>query len=348
MECLSYHLVETVRAIPGVQVEAFVWRHRQLFLPVFMIVALARSIQVCTRGVDVIHIGDPVLSPLGVILKKMFHVPVAITVHGLDLTFSAPFYQMLVPRWVHQLDKVICISRAAYQIGLERGINPSRSVIIHPGVDVPRLPGTKRDSRARLSKRLTRDLQGSKVLLTVGRLVPRKGVYFFVRNVLPKLVRHDASYRYVVVGQGSELNRIRTAVVEQQMEEYVCLAGYLEPEDLLHAYNASDLFIVPNVPQQNNAEGFGLVVLEAAAAGCPVLLSDLEGLRDTVPGEQGSWFVSAGDADGWVNQIKKLFETPERLRKAGVDARVYVTNHCTWSGMAHQYIEQFRKMISDD
>jgi hypothetical protein len=65
MEQLSYHLIQCARQQAGVQVQAIVWRRSQRWLPLFGLQALVRGAWACWRGVDVVHIGDPVLVLLG-------------------------------------------------------------------------------------------------------------------------------------------------------------------------------------------------------------------------------------------------------------------------------------------
>jgi phosphatidyl-myo-inositol dimannoside synthase len=281
-------------------------------------------------------------------LKVLFRVPIAITVHGLDMTFSMRLYQAFVPGWVKRYDKVICISRVAYEVCAQRGISAQQSVIIYPGVEAPEVSSTQAESRTELSRYADRDWSGAKLLLTVGRLIPRKGVFFFVDQVLPQLVQSDPTFVYVVVGVGPDFERISQAVERHRLQEQVYLAGYLPPDLLRQAYAACDLFVAPNVPQPHDVEGFGLMVLEAAAMGCPVLMSDLEGLRDTIPADCGAFFLPAGEPDRWQAQIATLFKQPDRLIAAGAQARLFVRQQRTWPAMAEKYLNEFRKMTADD
>ena len=348
MERLSLYLVQNVSRMPDVRSQSIVWGHGQRLLPLFAVLAVIRGIWACLPGIDVIHIGDPVLSWLGLLLKRLFRVPIAITVHGLDLTFSLPLYQTLVPKWVKRYDKIICISQFAYEISLGRGMPVERCVIIRPGVEVPNVTNTKSESRQILAQSVDRNWSGAKLLLTVGRLVPRKGVFFFIDQVLPQLAASDSSFVYVVVGRGPDHDRIQQAVKVHGLQEQVCLVGYLPPDLLLHAYNACDLFLAPNVPQPHDVEGFGLVILEAAAVGCPVLVSDIEGLRDTISADSGGWFVPVGRPDTWFQQINALFKEPDYLVAAGLMARSYVAAQCTWSLMAEKYVDEFRRLSGND
>lgn len=344
MEGLSYHLVREVGRAPGVRARAVVWGHTQYLLPAFALRALLSSLRTCWRGTDVVHIGDPVLSWLGVLLKRLFRVPIVVTVHGLDLTFPMPAYQRLVPAWLRQYDEVISISRYARALSLDRGVPADRCITIPPGTDIPEQRRSRHQAREALAALVGRPLAEAKVLLTVGRLVPRKGVGFFVEQVLPGLVTADPSLLYLVVGAGPERERLQHAVEARGLRRHVWLAGRLPSEQLADAYFASDLFLAPNVPTPHDAEGFGLVVLEAAAHGCPALVADLEGLRDTVPAGSGAWFLEPAAAQEWTGKLRELLADPVKLREAGEMARSHVAAHCTWPTMGQRYLAEFRRL----
>jgi phosphatidyl-myo-inositol dimannoside synthase len=345
MQKLSYRLITGMQSLPGVDARAIVWGYSQRLLPFFIIYALLSGIGAGLRGVDMIHVGDPVLAGLGLALAALLRVPLAITVHGLDLTFPLPVYRALVPRWVARYDRVICISNAAYEVAMGQGIAPRRCRVIHPGVELPAITATRAASRAYLSQALGHDLTHARLLLTVGRLVPRKGVRFFVTQVLPRLLERHSDYVYLVIGSGPEREPIMQAGHELQLGAHLLAPGYLPADAVLHAYNASDLFVAPNVAQPGDMEGFGLVVVEAAAAGCPVLVADLEGLRDTLPPGEADRFAPSGDAQAWADKIEALLADPPRLAASAASARAYVAAERTWPAMVQRYLNEFREIV---
>lgn len=344
MEKLSYHLISGMRAMPDIEVTAVTWGRSQWLLPVFLVVALVRGMVACARGVDVIHIGDPVLAGLGLLLRALCRVPVAITVHGLDLTYSFPPYRVVIPRWVARYDRIIAISHAVHHMCLQHGIPATRCQIIHPGVDLPDISTSKAVARQLLSAELGLDLADKRLMITVGRLVPRKGVNFFVSEVLPLLVEQDPDYFFLVVGEGAERKRILETARRRHLGRYVHLAGHLDPTALQHALSASDVFVAPNIPQMADMEGFGLVVLEAAASGLPVLVADIEGLRDTLPDAGFNCFVPAGDATRWAQRIGAFFASPGQQAALGAAMRTHVGTHNSWSRMVGLYAETLQRL----
>src|SRR3989344_290406 len=170
MERLSFELVEALRREDMV-VEVIAHRGGRVTLPWFFLRCLARGF-FAARGADVIHIGDPVLSLIGYLLRLFTHKPVVVTVHGLDITYPLPLYQWYLRRWFSYFDGYIAISEHVQALLGARGLT-GRSVVIHPGFfDHFHDPAIDRLALDHLLKRATKD---AFVIATIGRLVGRKG-----------------------------------------------------------------------------------------------------------------------------------------------------------------------------
>jgi phosphatidylinositol alpha-1,6-mannosyltransferase len=347
MQKLSYQLIQAISQQTATRVVA--WGGSQAFLPIFLPYALIRAIFILTtrRDASLIHLGDPVLAPLGVVLKALFHRPVVVTVHGLDVTFPQPLYQWLIPRCLRRLDRLIVISAAAREACLCRGIPPERCTVIPVGIDEAAFhPPSPEEARRRLEARAGYPLGERALLLTVGRLVERKGVAWFVASVLPRLMAAWPDILYLVVGEGPQRTTIETAMQAKGLEGHVALLGQVDEPTLRAAYAAAQVFVMANVPVPGDMEGFGLVALEACAAGCCVVAADLEGIPDAiVPGENG-FLVPPGDADGYVNTILPLLGDEQRRLTLGRQAQHFVREHYSWQHVAEQYLAVFREVSS--
>jgi phosphatidylinositol alpha-1,6-mannosyltransferase len=92
--------------------EVVAWGRSNLGLPIFLMYALFYAIYLIQRkNVRLVHLGDGLLSPLGVVLKLLYQIPITITVLGLDVTYSNRIYQWIIPKCLKKLDKVFCISQ---------------------------------------------------------------------------------------------------------------------------------------------------------------------------------------------------------------------------------------------
>lgn len=345
MERWSFHLIAEMRR--RVEVRAVIWGGSQRLLPVFVPYALARSICIALGGIDLVHISDAALAPIGWVMKRLFGVPVVVTVHGLDLTFPLRLYQWLIPRLLRRLDRVICVSQSTLGQCTARGIPAERCEVIHQGVTVPADVARRCDARAWLEQRLGRNLQVVAVLLTVGRLVPRKGAAWFIERVLPCLLAEGLTVCYVVVGTGPGEGRVRSLAADPRTAGSVHVLGQVPDEDLSRIYAAADLFVMPNLPVPGDMEGFGLVALEAAAHRLPVLAAGLEGVRDAVVAERTGRLVRPGDAEAWVCGVSELLRAPDSLARMAELARATVRERFTWGHMADAYKATFQELVEE-
>jgi glycosyltransferase involved in cell wall biosynthesis len=291
------------------------WGRSQAFLPYFLPSALVKTLYaIAFRGAEHVHLGDALLAPIGVLLRATGRVSVSVTVNGRDIAFDSALYQSVVPRCLARLDTVVCVSRAIADECVRRGVPRERCVVIPNGVDPDELHvNTGRENLARI---LGRNLDGHHVLVTVGRLVRKKGVEWFVREVMPLL---PAEALYVVLGDGPERRAIEDAVKRRGLEASVVLLGAVPHEDpmLRAVYGGADLFVMPNAHVPGDFEGFGIVAVEAASAGLPVVASRVDGIEDAVLEGRTGHLVTPGAAEEFAARIQACF-TDEALDRDAV------------------------------
>jgi len=341
MQNLSHRLTTEVSK----QTEAHVisWGGSQRWLPLFIVRAFIQALTVLIRGnVTLVHIGDPVLSPLGVMLRVLGRVPVVVNAHGLDVTYPHPFYQVVIPACLRRLDRVICISNYTKEECIHRGVSAEHCVVIPLGVDVENYTAALPDNESQTwAASWGVSLLNRHVLLTVGRLVPRKGIAPFVSRALPLLLARRQDWVYLIVGDGPERTAIEAAVESQGLSRYVSLLGHLGDDALRAAYALADLFVMPNVPTPSDPEGFGLVTLEAQAAGVPIVAADLEGISEAVSDEEDGTLVKPGEWSEFVKAISAWLDCEETTADRE-QRRQRTKAQFAWSRIAAQYLEVFR------
>ena len=305
------------------------WGHSQKFLPVFIPFAFLRALFIIPlKKIDHVHLGDALLAPLGLILKKLYGVKVSVTVMGLDIVYDFPVYRFIIPGSVALLDKVICISQATKSECVKRGVLEKKCVVITPGV-YPEEFQTKA-SRHDLEKIVKKDLSGKKVLITVGRLVKRKGVYWFIDKVLPKL---NSNIIYLVIGDGTEKDLIEISINKNNLSDRVFLLGKIRDEDLRIIYNTSDLFVMPNIKVSGNMEGFGIVAVEASSVGLPLVASDIEGIQDSVINNKTGILAKSLDSQSFI----KAIDSALKLKKSEI-IKTSVENF-SWPKIGKKYVK---------
>ena len=306
-------------------------RYGKKLLPLFLPYATIRALLVMRRY-DIVLLGDGVLAIIGAIIKLLSRKPVVCIVHGLDLTFASRIYQALwVGRFLPGLDRLIAVGNATINEGVGRGIPAGKFTFIPNGVELT--ASVTRCQRQALEQRLARPIPGQ-LLLTLGRLVRRKGVAWFIENVLPGL---DPDLTYVVAGNGPDRDNIAATVERLQLQDRVVMTGEVSDRDRELLYACADLFVQPNIPVADNMEGFGLVVLEAAERGLPVAAARIEGLQDAISEENNGFLVESGNTEAWRQLITDLLHDPDRLQQAGTRARAYTQQNFAWKLIARRY-----------
>jgi glycosyltransferase involved in cell wall biosynthesis len=167
------------------------------------------------------------------------------------------------------------------------------------------------ECRSDLGRLLGVTLEGKKVLLTVGRLVPRKGVTWFVKEVMPHL---DHRHFYLIGGDGPDRERILSLVVQYKLENRVFLVGRVNEETRNRLLHASDMFLMPNVRVDGDVEGFGIAALEAGSCGLPVVASNIQGIRDAIMDGQTGYLVGEKDIEGYIHRIETMDLSRESVR----------------------------------
>ena len=312
------------------------------FLPVFLPAAAAGAILFSKFSqVDLIHLCDALLAPIGALVKRFSRIPVTVSTDGLDVSYANPLYQRILRRSLPNLDSIIANSSYTRDLVLSRVPEVSgRTTVIPCGVDAPN-PGVR---YIPLPSMLAGRMYEKKVILTVGRLIKRKGIAWFISNVLPRL---EEDVLYVVVGEGPEEQPIRHAAAKAGVESRVLLLGKVEEYVKEALYGQADLFIMPNIKQRDDVEGFGLVALEAASNGLPVIAANLDGISDAVRANENGFMVEAENADSFISMISFLLNMQrEERRLIGERFQDYTMRHYSWTRTAQCYLEEFERLNS--
>jgi glycosyltransferase involved in cell wall biosynthesis len=347
MQNLSYRLTKEVQKRVAARVIS--WGGSQKWLPFFTTWAFVRALAFSMRTkITLIHLSDPVLAPLGIMLRMLLHVPLVVNAHGLDVTYPNALYQAIIPSCLRRFERIICISDYTRRECIRRGVDPERCVVIPPGIEVSDYTIYSLDSDRRIHlKSLGINQCDLRVLLSVGRLVPRKGIGDFISEALPLLAAQRRDWIYLIVGEGPERSNIEAAIRSHGLTEHVKLLGRLDHAMLLGVYSLADLFVMPNVPVSGDPEGFGLVILEARSAGVPVVAADLEGISEALGDENEDgilvkprhWADFVAAINFWLDRENTI---EDRLqRRSRVEAQF------AWAHIAEKYLELFHEVAED-
>ena len=276
-------------------------------------------------------------------LSKRYGVPYAVLVHGSDILLASKAYQAAIQPLLKGATLLFANSRNTAELLAGRRLDRGRIRVVCPGVTPPPPPGTEAGEAMRT---LAAEAEGKPVLLSVGRLVKRKGILEFIRDVMPKVRKELPDARYWVVGgepkaslihQERIWDRLEAVIRDSGQEDAVKLLGRLPDADLDLAYKASNLFVFPCLDIPHDIEGFGIVVLEAALKRVPAVATRSGGIPDAVEEGVTGVLVPPGDPDAMAAAIVALLRDPERLARMGEAGERRAREEFNWATVAARY-----------
>jgi len=225
-------------------------------------------------------------------------------------------------KWVAQLT-----SDVLHQVGIEK---PPPVAALELGTDPVRF-NPSRDTGA-LRRRW--GVGDAPVVLTVARLVPHKGQDMGIRAIAT-LGRDFPELRYIIVGEGSDEERLRALAKELGVPDRVGFVGAMRDDELPEAYATSTIYLgASRVDKEINVEGFGISFVEAAASGIPSVAGDSGGVRSAVRDGETGIVVPPTDSDAVADAIRSLLLNPDRRNQMGAAGRRAVETHYNWDRVA--------------
>lgn len=331
------------------------WRTLHFKVPFFLGYAAWRIARaVWQDDVDMILFSSMVTATLSVPLRPFLprtQVKMGAITHGLDVTTPFRPYQWFVPKVFDALDAVLPVSRATREACLQRKAAPETLRVVPNGIDVERFekPGDRTAARKSLKEALGPPVPppppDALLLCSVGRQVKRKGTAWFINTVMPQL---PTDVHYWVAGEGPQDSAIEAAIDRHNLHPRVRQLGRISNDHLRHLYRGADLFIMPNIPVENDLEGFGIVLLEAGQAGTPAIAARLDGIQDVITEGVNGHLVSPRDSEAFVQAIETYRSSPNALNEAAERAVAHTESTFGWPAVADTYVSVLSHLCSQD
>lgn len=278
---------------------------------------------------DQIHCGQTVeTAPAGAMLARRLGIPMLMHTFAEDVTtyLRHPFYGPLMRAGLRGATVVTSISQFTLEHLLRLGVPSSRAVLLYPGLT----PDQWKPTGGEVAIREKFGLVGRKVILTVSRLIPRKG-QDVVLQAMPEVLRQVPEAVYFIVGSGPEEQRLRNLVQRLGLAGHVRFAGSIPNREACDYYHACDVFAMPNRRMPNgDVEGFGLVFLEANACGKPVIGGRSGGTPDAIVHGESGYLVDPTSPAEVASRVVELLTDPAQAAKLGEGGRERVRSRFTW------------------
>jgi phosphatidylinositol alpha-1,6-mannosyltransferase len=271
--------------------------------------------------INLLFCGAPLsLGFIGLILRKIFGIPYAVFYYGGEY---AKYYQRKTLMFILGLILrnarwVITNSEYTSSEACKFGIKPDSIVKLTPGIDFTKFhPGI---GCAAIKEKYA--LVGKKIILTVARLVRRKGIDAVI-NALPPVLNSFPDLVYIVIGSGKEASALKNLVKARKIEKNVIFLDSIPDQELPAYYNACDVYVMLNRVTKGDEilEGFGISFIEASACAKPVIAGVSGGVADAVLNNETGLLVEPDNVEEVSANILKVLNDQNYARRLGENGR---------------------------
>jgi len=282
--------------------------------------------------------------PLGTVayfISWLYPIKYAIFLHGMDLAFALKSgrKRLLSKLILTRADRIICANSYVQEKLLEFIPEASsKTKIVNPGIEggAPETdPGDILDIKKEYN------LDDKTILLSLGRLVKRKGVDRTIEALAHIPAEVSKNLIYFIAGAGPREEYLKKLVPKNLADQIVFL-GSLSEEDKWVWLKLCDIFIMPSRDISGDFEGFGIVYLEANLCGKPVIAGNSGGVRDAVVDEISGLLVDPDRVEAISQTIVRLASNPELRAQLGERGRLRALRDFNWENQALE-VSQFIK-----
>lgn len=284
---------------------------------------------------------------MGTWLRQWFKIPYVVYAHGneiLDVSRSAWEKPRLS---LTNADRILAVSRFTARLLGEIGVPTGKIEIIHPGCDPERF--CPREPNGNLRRKLLGSKAKSRVILSVGNLVSRKGHDVVIR-ALPQVLEKIPDTVYLIAGDGPYRKELEALATRLGIRERVILAGQISNDSLPDLYAMSDVFIMPSRAQIESCdvEGFGIVFLEAGACGKPVIGGRSGGVEDAVLDGTTGILVNPVNSDEVAHALTRVLGDAGLAAWLGEQGRERVVREFNWNQVCLRVEEVLTSVVANE
>jgi phosphatidylinositol alpha-1,6-mannosyltransferase len=278
------------------------------------------------------------LGTIALLLKRFAGIPYMVMTHGMDVTIpfaagSSPRKQKLVRAILHQASAVTTVSSYTKAQLVSLGVPESKIAMVYPCPNIE-VTDVQPSSVTMAELDRTHHVEGKRVLLSVGRLVERKG-FDMVIAAMAKLRKDYPDLVYVIAGEGAYRARLEALVHKYQLASCIRFVGAVSNAELAAWYTRATAVIMPSRELPNHdVEGFGITFVEAGAFGKPVIGGNSGGVVDAVVDGQTGFLVEPTNLAMLTQAIISLLDNPQQAERLGAFGKKRVAEQFDWKTQA--------------
>lgn len=266
---------------------------------------------------------------LGLPLAWLARVPVRIATHRGKIESFPKWRQILHNLLINSgmARTLIAVSQQTRQLAIDEGVSADRITVIPNGVTpLDTLSVNRMECREELGLG-----EGDIFLLSVGRLTYQKGHEYLVQ-AMPQVIKRFPQAKAGICGEGPLRSQLQSQIMELGLSDHVKLLG--SRVDVSPIFASADIFVLPS-----RWEGLSRALMEAMAAGIPVIASRVDGIRDLITDGVHGLLVSSEDPKSLEASILQLLEDPQMMKKMGAAAREHVLRVHSTDAMGQKHYD---------
>ncbi len=273
---------------------------------------------------------------VGRIAARKLRIPAVAVARGwTGESLKVRLYEALDRFHLRWMDRVVCVSEAQAEKVRQSGVRSARIHVAHNAIDPDRFP----DPDARYRTKLQRYFRQprTRILGAAGRLSPEKGFDVLI-DAAARIHREDRSVGFVLFGEGPCRAKLMRQINEVGLAGVFVLSGFRSDLDRFMPF--FDLLVLPSY-----SEGLPNVVLEAFAAGVPVVATTAGGTPEIVEDGVNGHLVQPGNAAALADRILTAMASEDKLRDMGLMGRQRILERFTFRAQADRYLQLFDELV---
>ena len=293
---------------------------------------------------DVLHVHDWLAAFSGISFKHYIKKPMVLTVHSTEvgraqgLNSPDSFSINGIEWWAtYEADRVIvCSQSMKKEICDHFNLSLDKVDVIPNAIDVTKyqIPVDRGAVRQRYGVGY-----GEKLILCVGRLVPQKGIEYFIRAI-PTIVKRYPEAKFIVVGEGWSRDILEAEARASGHVKKIRFTGFASDKEVIEIMTSADVLVVPSI-----YEPFGIVALEGMATGVPVVASQVGGLAEVIDHDHTGLFVYPRSPDSIAWAVERILSDPDHAKWLTENAKEKLHKAYSWEAVAMKTVEVYRKVV---
>lgn len=271
-------------------------------------------------------------------LPAWITTPKLLTAHGGDVFASTGGIKKSIAKFVTDRHNAITVNSTAMQVAVE-DLTGHQSQVIPMGVDLSQF--------STVTPRRDQGQAKPPEILFVGRLAEKKGVEYLIK-AMPAIKAAVPGVKLKIVGDGPRREMLEQVATATGVSGSITFEGARPNADLPGFYRDADLFIAPSiVAEDGDTEALGVVLLEAAGCGLPVISTRVGGIPDVVRHNETGLLVSQKSPDEIAGAAISLLADRSRAVQLGMAARRHVVNNFSWDSVGNRFAAAYEELIAE-